>query len=324
MSGPSDGAKAQSFRSPTPNTAPAASTRSPGELWVNFADKQLGAVDNAGVAQPLLAARVFSTQTNYVLGDHVVQAGTMYRALGPITPGAFDVTKWQIAGGAVSMGDTPPANPQQGNLWFDGVGAQLYIWFGDGSSNQWVIANNQGLPSNIVIDAPNDSTVYGRVNKAWSPVLPTAGGTMGGALVLAADPAQPLEASTKRYSDTKLALAGGTLTGLLTLSGPPTVALHASTKAYADTKLALGGGTHWRSYAGGGPCSASPKRPEQYVDAALASANAHADAVAPIGHIVMWVGTTAPSGWLLCDGSVYPIANIPAARALARQSLPRR
>ena len=255
--------KLQSLSLTTPNTAPAASTRSPGELWVNFADKQLGAVDNAGVAQPLLAARVFSTQTNYVLGDHVVQVGTMYRALGPITPGAFDVTKWQIAGGAVSMGDTPPANPQQGNLWFDGVGAQLYIWFGDGSSNQWVIANNQGLPSNIVIDAPNDSTVYGRVNKAWSPVLPTAGGTMGGALVLAADPAQPLEASTKRYSDTKLALAGGTSHRIVDPQRPSygrPARLHQGLCRYEARSWRRY--SHWRSYAGGGPCSASPERHE--------------------------------------------------------------
>jgi hypothetical protein len=60
--------------------------------------------------------------------------------------------------------------------------------------------------------------------------------------VLAADPANPLEAATKQYVDTTitttvgdyLPLAGGTLTGDLTLFGPPTTDLMAATKLYVD------------------------------------------------------------------------------------------
>ena len=64
---------------------------------------------------------------------------------------------------------------------------------------------------------------------AGGPYLPIAGGTLTGALVLAADPGAALGAATKQYVDGKvsaapyLPLAGGTLTGLVTLSGPPTI-----------------------------------------------------------------------------------------------------
>jgi len=45
--------------------------------------------------------------------------------------------------------------------------------------------------------------------------LPIAGGQMGGAIVLAADPASAMEACTRQYADKMLPLAGGTVTGNL-------------------------------------------------------------------------------------------------------------
>jgi hypothetical protein len=54
------------------------------------------------------------------------------------------------------------------------------------------------------------------VNAAGGPYLPLAGGTLTGALILAADPTVALGAATRQYADTKLPLAGGTLTGPLT------------------------------------------------------------------------------------------------------------
>jgi hypothetical protein len=37
-----------------------------------------------------------------------------------------------------SISDTAPASPQVGQLWFDSVGAKMYIWFNDGTSSQWL------------------------------------------------------------------------------------------------------------------------------------------------------------------------------------------
>jgi hypothetical protein len=42
-------------------------------------------------------------------------------------------------GATIVMGDAPPSSPANGTLWFDTVGGNLYIWFFDGNSSQWVI-----------------------------------------------------------------------------------------------------------------------------------------------------------------------------------------
>lgn len=68
--------------------------------------------------------------------------------------------------------------------------------------------------------------------------LNLSGGTLTGALSLAADPASAMQASTKQYTDAqdalKVAKAGDTMTGALVLSGAPTADLHAATKKYVD------------------------------------------------------------------------------------------
>jgi len=112
-------------------------------------------------------------------------------------------------------------------------------WVWDGT--KWVI--NIGVAPGTFPDAPSDGQFYARGSQVWVPALRIVGGTLTGPLTLSGDPANPLHAATKQYSDTKLPIAGGTLTGPLTLSADPTNPLHAATKQYSDTKLSLTGGT---------------------------------------------------------------------------------
>jgi hypothetical protein len=48
---------------------------------------------------------------------------------------------------AIGVSDTAPATPANGDLWFDGVSAQLFCWVNDGSSSQWVQANTAPAPT---------------------------------------------------------------------------------------------------------------------------------------------------------------------------------
>jgi hypothetical protein len=91
-------------------------------------------------------------------------------------------------GVSVTVGATPPASPAVGALWWDTNGGQLYVWYNDGNSSQWVAASNSGA----------------------GPYLPLTGGALTGPLILSADPTAALGAVTKQYSDTKLPKLGVT------------------------------------------------------------------------------------------------------------------
>jgi hypothetical protein len=45
-------------------------------------------------------------------------------------------------GATVTMSDTPPPSPVNGQLWFDTAGTQFYIWYADPTSSQWINTTN--------------------------------------------------------------------------------------------------------------------------------------------------------------------------------------
>ena len=69
----------------------------------------------------------------------------------------WDGVKWSLTGvggtAVVAVSATPPANPTQGMLWWDSVGGQLYVYFNDGNSAQWVVAVNTGGLASISVGA---------------------------------------------------------------------------------------------------------------------------------------------------------------------------
>jgi hypothetical protein len=132
--------RVQTLRSNVAGNRPAG--RQPGELYVNWADAQLGSILAGGAPQDLIAVRFFSASANYVIGDFVIQGGQLYRAVNPSAAGVFNPANWAQIGGSVGLGDTPPATPQPGTLWWDSVGGQLYVWYVDANTSQWVIATN--------------------------------------------------------------------------------------------------------------------------------------------------------------------------------------
>jgi hypothetical protein len=134
--------RVQTLRSNVTGSRPTG--RQPGELYVNWADGQIGVINSTSGAQDFVGVRFFSTTANYNIGDFVVQGGQLYRAVAASNGGAFLPANWAQIGGSVGIGATAPGNPQPGTLWWDANGGQLYVWYNDGDSSQWVIANNLG------------------------------------------------------------------------------------------------------------------------------------------------------------------------------------
>ena len=110
------------------------------------------------------------------------------------TNGAGNLS-WQQGGSAVIVSATPPTSPNPGQLWWDTTGGQLYLWYTDPNTSQWVIANNnlggpgpagptgpqgvQGPVGGNFPDAPSDNNAYLRSNAGWQ-----SGGTLTGELKL--------------------------------------------------------------------------------------------------------------------------------------------
>ena len=140
----------QIARTPTPGRTPAIGTLEEGELWINLADETLGYIDGGQVPRALLPIRHFSPVSNYYDGQFIWLNGDLYRALGDTGPGPFDTPMWtrlayldELGGGAF-IGDAPPTAPTPGSLWFNSDDGQLYVYYRDQNSSQWVIAINPG------------------------------------------------------------------------------------------------------------------------------------------------------------------------------------
>jgi hypothetical protein len=56
-------------------------------------------------------------------------------------------------GATVAVSTTPPTLPIIGDLWWDTNGGNLYVWYNDGTSTQWVPATNQPGAASITASA---------------------------------------------------------------------------------------------------------------------------------------------------------------------------
>lgn len=71
----------------------------------------------------------------------------------PASRGGPD-TAGPVEESTVTVSATPPSNPADGELWFDTVSAQLFIWWNDGTSSQWTPTINQGVAAAPPADPP--------------------------------------------------------------------------------------------------------------------------------------------------------------------------
>ena len=84
-------------------------------------------------AAAIPAPYVLPTASTSVLGGVKVDGSTITISGGTISGASASIT----------IGDTAPVSPKAGALWYDSVGGQLYVFYADPNTSQWVIANNQ-------------------------------------------------------------------------------------------------------------------------------------------------------------------------------------
>lgn len=84
-------------------------------------------------AAAIPAPYVLPTASTTVLGGVKVDGSTITISGGTISGASASIT----------IGDTAPSSPSVGALWYDSKGGQLYVWYNDGNSSQWVPTTNQ-------------------------------------------------------------------------------------------------------------------------------------------------------------------------------------
>jgi hypothetical protein len=158
-----------------------------------------------------------------------------------------------------------------------------------------------------VSEAPNDSNAYGRRNGAWAKVLPLTGGSLTGALTLAADPTAPLQAATRQFAQAednkRLALTGGTMTGAVALAGvstAPTATAGTNTSQIASTAFVQTAVTTIASTPGPpgpqGPASTVPGPPGAAGAQGPAGTTGATGPQGPTGAASTVPGPTGPAG----------------------------
>ena len=112
-------------------------------------------------------------------------------------------------GASVSVSDTAPTSPSEGDLWFNSLNTKMYVYFNDGTSSQWIQSNPSGAstpitaantaPSNPVENSmwfdSTDETLYFRYNDGTSEQWVNITSAGGGSSVTVSDsaPTSPTE-----------------------------------------------------------------------------------------------------------------------------------
>ena len=162
-----------------------------------------------------------TTLAPYALTSSVPVASTTIPLAANATPAIGTGTTWARADHVhplaavappVIISATAPTSPIPGTLWWDSVGGQLYVWFNDGTSSQWVIAVNTGGGASISVGpSPPTSPASGAL--WWDAV--------GGQLYvwfIDANSAQWVP-TTNQMGGNFVPLSGGSMTGPLGLIG---------------------------------------------------------------------------------------------------------
>ena len=104
-----------------------------------------------GASLPTLPDALYPAGTLFGVG--AVAPYLLYRSTGSV---------WDQIGGAggssVTTSDTAPATPSDGDLWYKTSNAKTYVWYEDGSSDQWV---EVGAASQLVIPQHGSDHIRG-------------------------------------------------------------------------------------------------------------------------------------------------------------------
>lgn len=157
---------------------------------------------------------------DYVIGDVVYYQEDIYVCTTDAPAGPWDQSLWRyIHHARMFTGVQKPAVPAEGLMWWDPKSGEMFTWYNDGTSSQWV-STTFGVPGSLTPfdfpDSPSDQDEYSPVVGlryiwfedigAWRAdpelYIKSTGGVMTGPLILRPEaPQSSYEATHKEYVD---------------------------------------------------------------------------------------------------------------------------
>lgn len=155
--------KNQISKSNVAGARPAPGTRKPGEMFVNFADKQLSTIKLDATILDLLSIPFHSSTASYVVGDLVVFNDQIYQATTPSTAVTFTASMWKTVGAdaAIISTSAPSVTPLNvGTFWWNPTTGLLSILYLNGAVKEW---RSVSVPPVLISDTAPASPFVGQL-----------------------------------------------------------------------------------------------------------------------------------------------------------------
>ena len=176
----------------------------------------------------------------------------------------------------ISQGTSPPSDPEINDLWFDTTTGNLFIYYSDADSSQWVITQNISSQT----EAVEAITTSGPL---------TVTGTTTNPLITIAD------ATTAATGITRLATAAESIAG----TSDSVVLTPKVLKSTIDSYVTAGANLASAAEVSAGTSTTTAVTPAG-LKTALENATGYGT---PCGTIITFANQTPPTGYLKCDGS---------------------
>ena len=153
----------------TPNTTNSSNSQyiNAGELALNMTDGIL--YTSNGSTLITVGANVVNQQVTGTLTVKAISANGSVGSANQVLTTNGSAVYWANGGGgtSVTISDTAPSSPSAGNLWYYSAAGELYIYYNDADSSQWVTASGGGSINNANnANYANNSSYLGGVAAA--------------------------------------------------------------------------------------------------------------------------------------------------------------
>ena len=163
--------KIKPLRSSVAGARPVSTQAKSGEIYINFADLQLGIMNTDDNAQDLLSIRFYSDKAKYNINDVIVELGKIYRCTTAITtPESFDPTKWELVTEQTLQQVTDNGNITTNDIIIGDTNKNVSL---SSSTNSSILFHDGSVDGKLELDSTLSKFIIDKGLRGTNDVVPT-------------------------------------------------------------------------------------------------------------------------------------------------------